>query len=283
VVIDFLDPRLLTVKEAEKIVGIPSAGWQILKQDLPTELFAERQARQFVATLMRNRARDGTNVFAFTAIKTKGGVTNTILDAAKTIRELGSSVIVVEANTFTPGAQFRQATAGLTDLLSDGLPFEPLICCTEYANIELEFIGVGTQASKGLTRLDRLKALLDALSKQYDYVLIDLPPLMVSPDAEMVIGVVGQVFLVVQAETVKKSEVRKAAELLRKIDPEAVGLFVNHISLERSPSHLEQNIVETLTRTQYAQFSAGQQWRLQLDLWLTMLRERLRGFWSRNK
>jgi len=280
VVIDFLDPRLLTVREAEKIIGIPTAGWQILKEDLPTELFAQRQSRQFVAALMRSRARHDKNIFAFSALKTKGGATTTILDTAKHIQELGSSVIIVEANTFTPAVQFKHARAGLTDSLANGLSHSDLIYRTEHDAMSLEFVGIGTQARKGLTRVDRLKDLLETLGQRYDYVLVDLPPLMASPDAEIAIGVIGQIFLVIQAETVTKAEVRKAGELLRKIDPDAVGIFVNQVSLERSPSYLEQNIVEGLTRSQYAQFDGGQHWRFRLQLWLAIWREWLKDRWS---
>ncbi|MEI6117365.1 MAG: hypothetical protein WCP99_22720, partial [Burkholderiales bacterium] len=51
IAIDMLDRRIRSVNEAETIMGIPSAGWQIRITDLPTRMFAEEQSRRFAATL----------------------------------------------------------------------------------------------------------------------------------------------------------------------------------------------------------------------------------------
>ena len=130
----------------------------------------------------------------------------------------------------------------------------------------------------GLRRLDKLKEAIDRSSEDYDYVHFDPPPLLLSADSELLIELLGQVFLVVEAGGVTRGEITRAKRPLEKIDPPAVGLFVNKLALFQGAGYLEELIVETVTRSRYERFMSLPQWRLRWEL----LRLRLSGFklWS---
>jgi Mrp family chromosome partitioning ATPase len=132
----------------------------------------------------------------------------------------------------------------------------------------LDVVGIGAERAGGIKRLDLLKQALAEWSARYDYVLFDLPPILLSADAEMLVEALGQVFLVVEAEAETKGEVGRARRLLERIDPEAVGLFVNRVPLLRGNSYMEKLIVETITRENYSRFMSLPRWRL----WLEVLR-----------
>jgi hypothetical protein len=125
---------------------------------------------------------------------------------------------------------------------------------------------VGSERASGLQRLDLLLQALKVWESQYDYLLYDLPPVLLSADAEMLIEALGQVFLVVEAEAVVRGEVSRAKRLLQKIDPEAVGLFVNSVPLFRGSGYMEEVIIETLTRGKLSRFMSLTHWRLQWEL-----------------
>jgi Mrp family chromosome partitioning ATPase/capsular polysaccharide biosynthesis protein len=275
VVIDMLDRRIRSVNEAENLLGIPAAGWQIRREDLPTRLYAEEQSRRFTATLMRLRARSQRSNFAFTSVKSRGGTTTTVLDTARTLTTLGARVLVIEANTFTPFPAFDTHRPGLSELLIEGLDAGSVIRRFEYEGSLFDVVGVGGKTAGGLQRLDRLRQALDHWQSDYEYVLFDLPPILLSADAEMLIEVLGQVFLVVQAEAVEKGEISRAKRLLQKIDPEAVGLFVNEIPLFRGSGYMEETIVETLTGAPFKRFVGGASLSLQWEL--------LRTQWALNR
>jgi len=74
------------------------------------------------------------------------------------------------------------------------------------------------------------------------------------------------VVLVVDAEAVSRGEVTRAKRLLHKLDPEAVGLFVNRIPVFSGAGYLETLIVETLTRTRFETFMSRSKWALAWDL-----------------
>ena len=130
----------------------------------------------------------------------------------------------------------------------------------------LEVVGIGSEGRDGLQRLDRLHEALCAWSASYDYVLVDLPPLLLSADAEMLIDALGQVFLVLEAEAVTRGEITRAKRLLQKIDPEAVGLFVSKVPVFRGAGYMEALIAETLTRTRFERFMSLARWKLGLEV-----------------
>lgn len=270
--LDMFYSRIRGVNEAEKLLGIPAAGWQIMREDLPTQLYAEEQCRRFAATLMRIKSRDRRNVFAFTAVKALGGTTSTVLDTASTLTGLGARVLIVEANSFTPFEGFDDHRPGLKQLLLEDLAPQQVVRPYQHNGTTVEVVGLGAQGGHGLQRLDRLRSALDQWAGAYEYVLFDLPPILLSADAEMLIELLGQVFLVVQAESVTKGEISRAKRLLQKIDPAAVGLFVNSIPLFRGSGYMEESIVETLTRGRFNDFKMDSGFRLKWDL--------LRTYWA---
>jgi Mrp family chromosome partitioning ATPase len=268
IALDLMDRRIRSVNEAERLMGMPAAGWQVRTENLPTQLFAEEQVRRFASTLMRNRARGGRRTFAFTSVKPGAGVTTSILDTARVLVRLGARVLVVEANAFAPFAGFSAAGPGLSEYLAGSAELAELPHSFAWRDSTLEVVAIGGEGRDGLRRLDRLHEAMVAWSATYDYVLVDLPPLLLSADAEMLVDALGQVFLMLEAEAVSRGEITRAKRLLQKLDPEAVGLFVSKVPVFHGAGYMEELIAETLTQKRFEHFMSLARWRL----WWEMLR-----------
>jgi Mrp family chromosome partitioning ATPase/capsular polysaccharide biosynthesis protein len=265
IALDLVDRRIYTVNEAEKLMGMPAAGWQLEGVDRSTQLYAKEQTRRFVSTLIRNKTRSGKNVFSFTSVKTVGAATSVILDTAAVVKQLGNRVLLVDANSFSPCPAFDPILPGLSDYLSGQREPDQIVQTISHQDTLIDGIGFGTELSAGVQRLDRLKAAVSAWSQDYDFVLIDLPPLLLSADAELLIDALGQVFLVLESQSVSKGEVTRAKRLLEKLDPEAVGLFVNNIPLFQE-GYLKELMVETLTKEKFSRFMSMSGLRLQFEI-----------------
>jgi Mrp family chromosome partitioning ATPase len=268
--VDLLSTRIRTIKEAEKAMGIPAAGWCPARVDDPSRLFAQEQIRRFVSTLLRNRARADRQVFAFTAVGSAATATEVILNAAQIMQQLGLRVLVVDANCYESHPDFKLMRPGLTDYLCGKAPAQDLIHPYIYQDTELNVVGLGGHRAGGLQRLDLFKQIAQTWAATYDYVLYDLPPILLNADTEFLIEVLGQVFVVVEAEVALKNEVQQAQRMLQRLDPEAVGLFVNHIYLQRAGSDLRKRIVETLKTKEMLSFNLSSE--------LSTLLKRLKNF-----
>lgn len=280
VALDLLDRRILSVNDAEKLMEIPAAGWQIERSDEATRLFGEEQLRRFAATLIRARGRHQRQTYAFSALKSGAGVSTLVLDTARMLSELGHPVLVLEANAWNPAEPLAALSPGLSDWLDEHADLDALPQTLLWQDRPLTAVGIG-DAGRGIRRLDRFRLALDHYSAAYDFVLIDLPPLLQAADAELLIEAVGQVFLVVQAASITRGELLRGKRQLQRLDPEAVGLYVNRLPLFRGSGYLEEAVLETVTRTRYGELMPKSYWELQAEvlrtqaaLWWRRLRRR---------
>lgn len=265
-IIDLMDRRIQTVNEAEKLIGIPAAGWQVDVQDYPTQLFAREQSRRFASTLIRNKARSGRHVFAFTSVKTEGGTTSVILDTAVVLQQLGVSVLVVDANSFASNPAFGTLTPTLSDFLRKQADIGQIVHPFTHQEVALQVVGFGSDTTSGIQRLDLLKAAVQQWTAEYEFVLIDLPPILMSADTELLIEVFGDVFMVLDGQSVTKGEISRAKRLLQKLDPEAVGLFVNRVPMFRGGGYMQELMVETLTKKKFSQFMSLSELKLNIEI-----------------
>ena len=282
VALDAVDRRIFTVNEAEKLIGIPAAGWQVDVVDLPTRLYAAEQSRRFASTLMRNKARGASGVFSFTSIKAGGGSTRIVLDTAAVLSQLGMRVLVVDANSFSRNDAFDHGRPGLSDHLGEAARLEEVLQTVRHEGAELDAVGFGMQGAGGVRRLDLLKAAIGHWLEDHDFILIDLPALLVSADAELLIEALGDVFMVLEAQSISKGEAARAKRLLQRLDPKGVGLFVNRIPVFQGSGYMEQLLVETIVKQKAERVMSQSRFRLMLEL--ARLRwARKRAAWSKSR
>ena len=224
---DLADSRVHTVNDAQRLMGVVPAGWQVRRGGRANQVFADEQLRRMGAALLRSRQSRGQRVFGFTGCQSGAGTSSLVLELACTLQTLGYSVLAIEANGFSRDERFDSGRPGLIELLQGrASPAE----VTAEATPDLPpRVSVGGQGRVSLERLDRLGQVLHDWAESTDFVLVDMPPLLVAADAELLVPVVGQVLLVIEAEVVTKGEVLRARRLLETLDPQAVGVVVNGI------------------------------------------------------
>ena len=74
--------------------------------------------------------------------------------------------------------------------------------------------------------------MLDAARPRYDWIVIDGPPVLESPDAAMLAAVADGVVLVVQAGRTKRPVLTRSVDLLRKAGGRVLGIVLNRRRLE---------------------------------------------------
>jgi Mrp family chromosome partitioning ATPase/uncharacterized protein involved in exopolysaccharide biosynthesis len=224
---DLLDSRIRTVNDAQRLMGVVPAGWQLRRDFGRDQIFADEQLRRIGAALLRSRQLRGQRVFGFTGCRSGAGSSTLVLELACTLRLLGYSVLAVEANGYSRDERFGSDRPGLLELLQGRASAAEVVA---EGDAELPpRVSVGGRGRIGLERLDRLGPVLHDWAETTDFVFVDMPPLLISADAELLVPIVGQVLLVLEAEVVTKGEVMRARRLLQALDPAAVGVVVTGI------------------------------------------------------
>jgi polysaccharide biosynthesis transport protein len=256
-----LDRRVHTVKDAQRLMGIEPAGWQVERSDIASQIFGDEQLRRMAAALIRSRDTRQQRVFGFTGCKPGAGTTTLMLELANTLRSLGFTVLAVEANGTARDPRYGSGRPGLVELLRGEARGGDVIAQAT-ATLPVRVAFSGSKRTGAVERIDRLGRALKGWGDMVDFVLVDMPPLLTSADAELLARTVGQVLLVVQAGVLTKDEVQRAKRLLQTIDPDAVGLVVNRISPYAGGSKLRDAMIESITRRPAGAFFSMPPWRL---------------------
>ena len=258
---DLLDRRVHTVNDAQRLMGIAPAGWQVERSDTASQVFGDEQLRRMAAALIRSRDARQQRIFGFTGCKPGAGTTSLVLELANTLRSLGFKVLAVEANGASCDARFASGRPGLAELLR-GQARGADVIAEATATLPPRIAVSGGGGSVAIERLDRLGQALKHWSGMADFVLVDMPPLLTSADAELLVRTVGQVLLVVEAGVVTKGEVQRAQRLLQTIDPEAVGLVVNRIAPFAAGGYLRDLMLESVSGRRAGTVFSTPRWRL---------------------
>lgn len=270
IVRDLCERKIRTVNDAESVLKLPSLGWMIEKDSMATQIFAQDQLRRIAGGLMREQQRFATKVFAFCAVKPGAGNSQMCLDLAQVLTSLGYPTLVVEANAFRPDQRYASsAHAGLAQALTGTVALAD--CLLPASSTLPERVSVGLTAGTHLERLDQLPNVLAQWSEHYAFVLVDMPPLLLCADAEIMINRIGQIILVVEAGGINRGELGRAGRLLDKASVSSVGIIVNRVKALDGGGYLKQLLIEFLTQRKFSHFdsqttsqSAWQGWLLQL-------------------
>lgn len=167
-------------------------------------------------------------------------ITSTRPGEGKSVSSLGLSlrfaglqgrILLIDADmrrpTFAPS---ESGALGLSGLLSTDVEFADHIMPTHYNNLYLMTSGASVPNSSELLSSQRFDALIDFARDNYDYVIIDSPPVLGLADAPIMGAKVDATLLVVEANQLRTPSVRLTIERLRKSGTEIMGVLLTKYS-----------------------------------------------------
>jgi Mrp family chromosome partitioning ATPase len=93
--------------------------------------------------------------------------------------------------------------------------------------------GLGNE--RNLPDILNLVTILREASASYGVILVDLPPILASVDAELIARCVDVAVLVIRAEDVVRKDLQRAAHALQRLNPRAVSAVMNRVDVNSSP------------------------------------------------
>lgn len=178
---------------------------------------AKEQYRQLGAWLHRAQTTRGIKTVVITSARPEEGKTLTGMNLALTLSEsYGRRVLIVDIDFRRPALHeaFRAPSSfGLSDLLkSDNPPRLTPVAVTK----NLALLVAGSQTDDPMQGLSsgRMSLVLEQAAAQYDWVLLDTPPLGLFPDVRLVAAHADGVILVVSAGRTPHHLVQRAIDAL---------------------------------------------------------------------
>ncbi len=191
------------------------------KRSLLTEQF--RHIKRPLLTNARSplaAANRGSLLMVTSALPREGKTFFAINLALSMAAEIDTAVLLVDADVVRPELMKRlgvNAKLGLLDLLTrSDLALEDLVLHTNVPKLSLLPSGTPSALSSELLGSAAMESLLDELMKRFpDHIVIfDVPPLLVTNEAQVLASHVGQVVMVVHAASTPVADVRKAFDMV---------------------------------------------------------------------
>lgn len=163
------------------------------------------------------------------------GKSTIVANLAYAMAEQGLSVIVVDCDFRRPSMhrKFKVSNLiGLTDVLLNKDDYKNYI---HRINDKFDILTSGKKPNNPaeVVGSNAISNLLDKLSEEYDYVLVDAPPLIVSDPVIMTRAMNGIIY-VVQSGVAVKDVVKRNIEKLKSTNTSILGCVINELDIKRN-------------------------------------------------
>ncbi len=176
-------------------------------------------------------------VIQFTSTLAGAGKTTFISNISHLIGKKGKKVVVVDLDLRKPKVNriFRAPNEkGVTDYLTGKIDYKTLVNYSEKLNVHYIVAGEKTTAVVNVLEAQKLKDLITKLREEFDYVILDSPPIIAVSDGLYISRLAdGVVFVVAQKET-KRTVVDEAINTLRRNNVNIIGTVFTQVSVKNS-------------------------------------------------
>ena len=198
---------------------------------LDLEALTREEKMKLVQRLFLLPGSEAPHLVVFCGVETGDGSSWVCARASETLAsQVKASVCVVDANLHTPFLHeyFRHDNlAGLSDAVVQSGPVRNYAHQVNGSNLWLITCGPRTTDPHSLLTSDGLRSRLAELRVEFDYVLVDAPPVNLYADTALLGKLADGVVLVVQANFTRREAARKAKESLASANVRLLGAVLN--------------------------------------------------------
>lgn len=203
--------------------------------------FAVQEAYKTLRTNVRFFLRgEGCKKLCVTSGAAGEGKSITLINLAISIAEAGDKVLLIDADMRRPAMArllVEKATPGLSGVLAGLVEADEAIRKDMYPNLDILFSGETPPNPSELLSSEKLQEMINTMAKNYDYILVDTPPVNVVSDACIVANLLDGVLMLVRKDRSRKDDVKRAVDSLRLTGAKPLGFVLNGVTLESGKSY----------------------------------------------
>jgi capsular exopolysaccharide synthesis family protein len=252
--VEALDTNIKTIYDIEERLGLPMLGVvpQVDSKLLSPETFVRdatspvpgawsRLAEAYRAlrtTILLSRAGTPPQVILISSAKPSEGKTSVTTLESIVFALNGARVLLIDSDLRRPSVHLRFRIAnkvGLTSVLTGKTPLQDAI--TSIPGVpSLHVLPAGPIAPMPAELLGSLQMqrLVEGLRADYDFILIDTPPVLTVTDAAVLVSISDGVVLVLRYGQASRNVVARASEILLRSGAHLLGVVLNAVDLQSS-------------------------------------------------
>lgn len=220
------------VTNKEQTPAAPMQRRMILNESSP---FMLQEAYKTLRTNLLFALRgDGCKRFCITSSMPGEGKSITILNLAISIAQTGKKVLLIDADMRRPALARLLAenpTPGLSNVLAGQVSVSDAIRAQTYSNLDVMFCGDVPPNPSELLSSQQMVKLVEDMSRKYDFVLVDAPPVNLVSDCCIIASMLDGVVLLARQNKARKDGVKQAINQLRLTNANVLGCVFNGVAV----------------------------------------------------
>jgi len=255
VIIDLFDRRIHSAYDIELTLGFPPIGTLFDDQDVTMQVFDECTLR-LAAGIDQAARTEGVRTIVVTSVNAGAGTTSIVENLGSTLAKLGRKTLTIDATGMTSPVAY--VTLNLEQTAHRGVGGLPAV----RPDVDIQSTAVIAQPfSQKLTPLTNFmdQAFKD-LTTDYDVVLIDATPLLISAETEYLARFADVTILVAEAENTTMAQVTRASRLLEKLRIPGMAVIVNKMAFRRANRAMREDLSAFEARMEKANLRWNASW-----------------------
>lgn len=209
-----------------------------LIKDNPTSPIAEAY-RKIATNIEFSNIDNEIKTIMITSAKQDEGKTTTICNLVMVMTELKKKILLIDLDLRKPTVHkvFKVSNKlGLTDILIHKDDYKPYLH-NVYPGLDVLTTGMIPANPTEIINSKALKELIKEMSKSYDYIFIDAPPVMLVSDPITISTYSDAVILAIEHGKTEKELAKKAVESLKQVNANIIGAVLNNIPVSKQSNY----------------------------------------------
>jgi succinoglycan biosynthesis transport protein ExoP len=231
---DFVDNTIKDPDEIERYLHLDFLT-AVPRYTDETEHLVTEAYQNLRTALIFGRVDDGGQVVLITSSVPEEGKTTTLVSVAKLLAGAGEKTLVVDFDLRRASLHHRlrfTREPGITDFFVRHEPLESLIRPTGVPNLFALPAGTLPPSPPAILTRRALPELLERLRGEYEWILLDSPPLASVTDGLLLARHADLVVMVIQHNAVDKRVVKRSLTALRKVTSRLMGAVLNGVDVK---------------------------------------------------
>lgn len=229
VLIDFLDPRVHSGNDIEEVLGFAPIGMLFHDKDVTMQVLDECALR-LAAGIDQAARTAGVHTIVLTSVNAGAGTTSIVESLGSTLAKLGRKTLTIDASGATPPVAYitlnidhsaHRGIGGMPPARPDAEKWSTAVLAQPFSAKVPPLTNFMDQAFKDLTT-------------DYDVVLIDATPILISAETEYLARFADVTILIAEAGTTTKAQLIRASRLLEKLQIPGVATIINKVAYRRT-------------------------------------------------
>ena len=246
IVLDLFDPHIYNGTDVEALLGFAPIGMLFDDREV-TQIVFDECALRLAAGVDHAARLAGARTFVITGVNSGAGTTSIIENLGSMLAKLGRKTLVIDPSGnsepvafVTFGTELQRRNVSIHDPVS-----------SPSTSSELQLAKTGPTSLP--VRIPPMRSFVfesfQNLSAEYDIVLIDAAPLLISAETEYLARMADVTVLVAEAGKTKKAWMTRAARLLERLGVAGAAAIVNKVNPARAEESLKHDLREFELRT----------------------------------